>query len=89
MHKKIKHPCNECGKLFAQRSSLYIHKKTVHEGIKSFECNKCGKFFSQKNNLKIHIQMLHEGVPFFCNLCKKMFKNPQSVYNHKKFKKCK
>ena len=37
-----------------------MHKKSIHEGKKSFKCNECGKAFSCKGNLNGHIEKVHE-----------------------------
>ena len=45
--------CKDCGKTFAQRSSLTAHSRT-HTGENPFECEDCGKAFNQRSDLSRH-----------------------------------
>ena len=46
--------CQDCGKLFTSKRSLFGHKKEKHSGpVEVFPCVDCGKNFSRKANLKV------------------------------------
>ena len=47
--------CEECGKLLADPSSLYRHRK-IHTGDKPHKCPYCEKRFIQRYNMKQHIK---------------------------------
>ena len=47
--------CQDCGKLFTSKRSLFGHKKEKHSGpVEVFPCVDCGKNFSRKANLKVN-----------------------------------
>ena len=41
---------------------LIMHKKTVHEGIKSFDCDQCSKSFGQASHLREHRKIVQGGI---------------------------
>jgi len=47
--------CEECGKLLADPSSLYRHRK-IHTGEKPHKCPYCDRRFIQRFNMKQHIK---------------------------------
>ena len=53
--------CDTCGTNFQTPSSLKIHIKSVHMGLKEHKCKYCNKDFSRSYNVKQHIRMVHEG----------------------------
>lgn len=69
VHKKVRYPCNLCGKKFTTKGFLKIHIASVHENV-THECNQCGKHFTIKGNLAKHIQSVHQ---YNCNHCEKQF----------------
>ncbi|XP_018577666.1 zinc finger protein 568-like [Anoplophora glabripennis] len=70
--------CNECSLTFSSRIKLYNHRRSIHmaPGV----CNICG-IVMRTDNLKRHVQMHLEG-PVTCNVCGKVFKNPESLRGH-------
>ena len=65
--KKV-HECEQCHKIYSGEGALYLHKKSVHEGVKhaSKECNYQSKFKFDLNKL---ILSKHEGVRYACDQC--------------------
>ncbi|XP_075434238.1 oocyte zinc finger protein XlCOF8.4-like isoform X2 [Ascaphus truei] len=75
------HKCNECGRHFANKSHLIVHRKT-HTGEKPHKCNECGKYFNRKSNLVAH-QKTHTGEkPHKCKECGKQFTFKSNLIVH-------
>ncbi|MBZ3873346.1 Zinc finger protein 85, partial [Sciurus carolinensis] len=51
--------CEECGKVFNQRSSLTKHQR-IHTRKKPYICEECGKDFNRRSYLTKH-QRIHTG----------------------------
>ena len=47
--------CEDCGKVLADPSSLYRHRK-IHTGEKPHKCPYCERRFIQRYNMKQHIK---------------------------------
>ncbi|XP_059097684.1 zinc finger and BTB domain-containing protein 24-like [Tigriopus californicus] len=47
--------CEDCGKLLADPSSLYRHRK-IHTGDKPHTCDICNRVFIQRYNMKQHVK---------------------------------
>ena len=76
--------CPECGKKFKTRLRIERHM-TTHTGIKKYHCNMCGCFFSVYNCLNQHRKSCRaNSFRFACILCRKAFKDRQSVFYHMK-----
>ncbi|XP_050518871.1 zinc finger protein 182-like [Diabrotica virgifera virgifera] len=70
LHKKGKHACSVCDKVFTKRNYLKDHLLT-HTGEKPHKCDFCDKSFSQRTSVKIHMR-IHTGErPYPCSKCKK------------------
>ncbi|CAG0903291.1 unnamed protein product [Cyprideis torosa] len=61
-----------CGKTFAQRSTVRLHKLT-HSGEKPFGCRICGKGFRSKVGYQGHTKKLCEEEKSVCALCGDFF----------------
>ena len=44
---------------------MFLHKKTVHEGLKDYACANCEKKFVNKSNLFVHQKTIHESQKAF------------------------
>ncbi|XP_069673055.1 zinc finger protein 93-like isoform X9 [Periplaneta americana] len=79
--------CDTCGNTYPYSSSLYVHRKVVHEGRQrvekgSFLCNVCNKTFSTRNYLDVH-RRTHTGEkPYVCTVCNRAFSQRTSLINH-------
>ena len=83
---KEKRECSYCFKEFSCVSSLNMHVKLFHEGMRDTRCEICGKIFG-RGYLKAHITTVHQGIrKFNCTLCEKSFSTSSSLKLH--HKKC-
>jgi len=53
------HQCDKCDKCFAHKSDLAVHKKGVHQGLKSF-CSFCEKEFLRTSEKNRHEKQVHK-----------------------------
>ena len=51
-------PCGQCGKGFASKNTLYIHRKSIHELVK-YPCDDCDLQATTKSNLNAHRRNKH------------------------------
>ena len=82
-HSKQFHPevsvfkCPTCDEEFSCHSSLFIHRKKVHQ-LKMFSCNQCEKSFATDWQLRNHCHIVHQGEnpnksEIVCNYCQQNF----------------
>ena len=86
-HPDARHKCEFCSRKFTRKSSLNLHRRTIHGvgDVKTFQCNFCTKVCKEKGNLKKHLTSVH-GVGdvkrFACNVCSKVFKENSDLLKH-------
>ena len=72
VHSKVKpYKCDVvgCSKSYANRGGLFLHTKSVHEGVKH-ECAECGKRFGDKSHMNTHYKTVHlQEKKFKCQKC--------------------
>ena len=51
-------PCGQCGKGFASKNTLYIHRKSIHDLVK-YPCDDCDLQATTKSNLNAHRRNKH------------------------------
>ena len=76
--------CTQCGKCFAQGSTLVGHLRThADHPHKPFKCSDCGKCFARVADFHIH-QRIHTGEkPYECDQCGKRFRLNSSLSKHR------
>ncbi|KAL1399160.1 hypothetical protein pipiens_008427 [Culex pipiens pipiens] len=75
--------CEYCGKKFARRYSLVLHRK-IHLNEKNYVCDICNKAFRASSYLQSH-RMIHTGEkPFSCPVCSKKFRCGGDMKRHLK-----
>ena len=77
----VKFQCQDCGKIFNKRQSLWQHTKTNHGG-KKHACDKCDYQASTQQHLTVHTQSMHDGVKYPCDQCGKQFTQKSHMKIH-------
>ncbi|KAL6736221.1 hypothetical protein Aduo_006600 [Ancylostoma duodenale] len=58
--KELPFVCTKCHKTFSNVSSLNMHRKSIHEGIRSHVCRVCKKAYPRGCDLRKHVKRVHE-----------------------------
>ena len=73
--------CDECNKIFSNKSVLGKHKRRVHG---QYKCDKCNRGFQTEILLEKHSQQ-HLGLrPFACGICANSFAEEGDLKTHQK-----
>lgn len=76
--------CDECGKGFAFRSELAVHKAAKHSAEKQFACTDCDRRYSTRKGLEQH-RRTHTGEkPCVCVECGLRFMFNGQLYVHRR-----
>jgi len=76
--------CDTCGKSYANKASLRLHKLHVHEKYsEEVPCDVCGISFRTRELLKQHQEREHSAEPkFVCDECGQRFGNSSHLKRH-------
>lgn len=79
-------PCEECTKVFSNKSNLNRHMRNMHSDKKGeHECPHCGKKVTRLDNLHIHIVRMHNyrRPAYSCPVCEEQFRSYRLFVKHK------
>jgi len=81
---KLYYFCDVCGKSYANKAGLKIHKLHVHEKYsEEVPCDVCGISFRTRELLKQHQEREHSESPkFACEICGQRFGNSYHLKRH-------
>ncbi|KAJ0176448.1 hypothetical protein K1T71_007627 [Dendrolimus kikuchii] len=89
LHYLIAHPgqhpyqCEDCGKAFQYKSTLYMHKKDHVPVKESYPCSYCGKVFAKRDSFREHVA-IHEGPRHACSYCPMRFVQRSNMLRHER-----
>ncbi|XP_042367630.1 zinc finger protein 557-like isoform X2 [Plectropomus leopardus] len=73
--------CSECGKTFANRSTLKQHR-AVHSSARPFKCSQCSKTYKNQRDLNRHLLSHFNPKILSCSLCDKKYSSQASLTVH-------
>lgn len=82
--KSLQFPCDDCSKIFTQKSILLNHKLKVHLNQKTVACTICGYKCFDSHTLRRHLVAHSEERPFECRYCKKCFQRRKTLVVHER-----
>ena len=76
-------PCDLCGKILKDKTSLDHHKMALHEISKPHVCESCGLSFVRKGKLNEHVKIVHlKQKKYKCIPCGKEYGWPMGLKYH-------
>lgn len=76
--------CKMCQKSFTLASTLTLHFRRTHLGIKPYDCKVCGWTFAQTSDLIKHMRKHTGERPYTCQTCGLGFSQNRNLKNHMK-----
>ncbi|KYM75570.1 hypothetical protein ALC53_13998 [Atta colombica] len=83
IHKEESYQCEFCGKVFAELSNVYRHKREIHFNVHK-DCDDCKKGFDNEQDLNNHLVTKHSDIerPYKCDTCSATFKRLNTLKQH-------
>lgn len=76
-------PCDLCGKILKDKTSLHHHKMALHENSKPHVCESCGLSFVRKGKLNEHVNIVHlKQKKYKCIPCGKEYGRSMGLKYH-------
>lgn len=76
--------CKLCDRSFTLASTLTLHNRRTHLGIKPYECSVCKWSFAQSSDLIKHMRKHTGERPYTCTYCGLGFTQNRNLKNHMK-----
>lgn len=80
------HQCVYCHQLFLSKGALTYHIIRYHRNVLKKSCDICDLKFEYFHELTKHMQIKHtkplNGKPMTCHICKKLFRNRETLRTH-------
>ena len=74
--------CGMCNQFFMEPGLMRKHVRTFHISEKEYKCDPCDKVFPILVDFKIHKNKVHKGYKYKCNLCDRLYSNPEVLQKH-------